>query len=533
MNARNFLIALCIVAAASVAAGPFASAFSIGEAQAQIQELMAKIKLVQSTQTQSSTIAAESAIISPRICSSGFMRSLFIGARGDEVKSLQEFLISEGILNANATGYFGTATRAALGEWQSRNNIVVSANPGLGWGTFGPRTRAALKDWCSSPKMQFQASPQQGSAPLTVVFSTWLSDFRPSSQTYTIDYGDGTSERAAGCFAPADGCQSPGQNTHTYATDGTYVAKLIYTNDICGGTPGCMAPIEMRTVASVRIQVGIIATACTKEYKPVCALKQVQCIRAPCNPIQQTYGNLCEMQADNATYLHDGACTDTSVNPADDPQCTSWYDGCNTCGRNTPGGSPAVCTNRACRDVDMGRPYCTSYFNSSSNRPPVVSGISGPVSLAVNEQGTWTVSASDPENEQLSYSITWGDEWAVMNSSARFPASESIVQKTTFTHSYAQPGSYTVSVTVRDGAGNEARASATVQVSQTACTGEYAPVCGRPAGCANSCPPGMYCTLMCRMYDPVTYPNRCALNNANAQFLHGGTCTGAETPMGV
>jgi hypothetical protein len=54
---------------------------------------------------------------------------------------------------------------------------------------------------------------------------------------------------------------------------------------------------------------------------------------------------------------------------------------------------------------------------------------------------------------------------------------------------------------------------------------EYAPVCGRPSGCVNNCPPGMYCAMMCQMHEPVTYGNRCQLNAANAEFLYAGACT--------
>lgn len=34
--------------------------------------------------------------------------------------------------------------------------------------------------------------------------------------------------------------------------------------------------------------------ACIALYKPVCATVDVQCFRAPCPPIQQTFGNSCE-----------------------------------------------------------------------------------------------------------------------------------------------------------------------------------------------------------------------------------------------
>lgn len=37
--------------------------------------------------------------------------------------------------------------------------------------------------------------------------------------------------------------------------------------------------------------------ACTMQYDPVCAEVQVQCIQAPCPPIQETFGNACMMNA--------------------------------------------------------------------------------------------------------------------------------------------------------------------------------------------------------------------------------------------
>lgn len=47
---------------------------------------------------------------------------------------------------------------------------------------------------------------------------------------------------------------------------------------------------------------------CTMEYNPVCGEKQVQCIKAPCDPIKQTYSNKCELNKDKAKYLYSGTC---------------------------------------------------------------------------------------------------------------------------------------------------------------------------------------------------------------------------------
>lgn len=50
-------------------------------------------------------------------------------------------------------------------------------------------------------------------------------------------------------------------------------------------------------------------TVCTMEYAPVCAKVNVQCIKAPCESIEQTFGNRCMMEANKlATFLYEGEC---------------------------------------------------------------------------------------------------------------------------------------------------------------------------------------------------------------------------------
>ncbi|MDP3793629.1 MAG: peptidoglycan-binding domain-containing protein [Candidatus Uhrbacteria bacterium] len=69
--------------------------------------------------------------------------NLYEGNRGDNVKILQQFLISQNkgpaarvLARVGATGYFGPLTRAALAEFQAK----VGIKPALG--NFGPITRA-------------------------------------------------------------------------------------------------------------------------------------------------------------------------------------------------------------------------------------------------------------------------------------------------------------------------------------------------------------------------------------------------------
>lgn len=47
---------------------------------------------------------------------------------------------------------------------------------------------------------------------------------------------------------------------------------------------------------------------CTMEYAPVCAEVQIQCIKAPCYPIQQTFWNACSAWRNKVLYT--GECDD-------------------------------------------------------------------------------------------------------------------------------------------------------------------------------------------------------------------------------
>lgn len=47
---------------------------------------------------------------------------------------------------------------------------------------------------------------------------------------------------------------------------------------------------------------------CTMEYDPVCVSQQVQCVMAPCPPIEKTFGNACEARAAGFLKFRKGAC---------------------------------------------------------------------------------------------------------------------------------------------------------------------------------------------------------------------------------
>lgn len=53
---------------------------------------------------------------------------------------------------------------------------------------------------------------------------------------------------------------------------------------------------------------------CTKEYSPVCWKVKIQCIKAPCEPITQTFSNKCELSKNSlATFLYEGECKNNTT----------------------------------------------------------------------------------------------------------------------------------------------------------------------------------------------------------------------------
>ncbi len=56
---------------------------------------------------------------------------------------------------------------------------------------------------------------------------------------------------------------------------------------------------------------------CTKSYVPVCGLVQIECIKAPCNPIFETFTNKCELnKIKSAKLAYKGECKEKILGPS-------------------------------------------------------------------------------------------------------------------------------------------------------------------------------------------------------------------------
>lgn len=100
-----------------------------------------------------------------------------------------------------------------------------------------------------------------------------------------------------------------------------------------------------------------------------------------------------------------------------------------------------------------------------ASQPPVITEVSGPTNLKINEKGTWTVRAQDPDDESLTFSVLWGD-------GGKSPASISSQtdngdwQAVFENHSYPLKYDYQVTFTATDSRGLTAQKVITVKVSQ-------------------------------------------------------------------
>jgi len=128
------------------------------------------------------------------------------------------------------------------------------------------------------------------------------------------------------------------------------------------------------------------------------------------------------------------------------------------------------------------------------NRPPTAPQLSGPTLGKPSATLTYTFSSTDPENQEIAYTVAWGDtsagEWSLTSASG---------QQVTRTHAYADSGAYHVKVKARDAQLAESEWSDSIVVS----IGFRPPnQPGKPSGPA-SCSVGVAYTFTAKTTHPL------------------------------
>lgn len=94
----------------------------------------------------------------------------------------------------------------------------------------------------------------------------------------------------------------------------------------------------------------------------------------------------------------------------------------------------------------------------TTNEPPVI-GV-----LTTNQEGNWTVSATDPNNDDLSWSVDWGGGRSIQTCKVN-PSSNQLDWSYNISHSWGSAGSHTFTVYVGDCRGGTANKTFTVTES--------------------------------------------------------------------
>ena len=113
----------------------------------------------------------------------------------------------------------------------------------------------------------------------------------------------------------------------------------------------------------------------------------------------------------------------------------------------------------------VGSAFAASMTNSTTvaaNRAPVITSVGGPTSLSAGTEGTWSVSAYDPDGNYLSYAVGWGD-----NLDQRQAGQSASTSTATFQHTYSTAGTYTITFTVTDSNGAQTQSTITTTVTGT------------------------------------------------------------------
>jgi hypothetical protein len=102
---------------------------------------------------------------------------------------------------------------------------------------------------------------------------------------------------------------------------------------------------------------------------------------------------------------------------------------------------------------------------------PVISNVSGPSTLAAGAVGTWSITTSNPYGAYLTVAVEWGDTQNLYAQNAAQQIAGSGSQTATFTHVYAQQGTYTIQFKVTNQNGQSTISTQSVVVTGTSGTG--------------------------------------------------------------
>lgn len=362
------------------------------------------------------------------------------GMESLEVKKLQTFLRSRDYQDVEVNGRFGTVTAAALRSFQAGQRLTVT-------GVLGPTTAAEItRLTCGGGT----GGPGVSSCPV----------YTPPSCTYGVLVDQGFDQY--GCPKPKS-CKPTSTGLGISYIDGTGVIQK--------GVEGRWTVVPTRTIPTLRYWVNW-------NYKPAVTSYDLMGRPRTYMTDEQLLSRLASGNTSGLSGWSKATSTNTFLHLYKDNGMKNavfvMFD-LNNAYRCT--GTYTYSTNRCTGFADMqfktinvlktyDDPYATATpLPSESPSPtptvtpipdsanPVISSVSGPASLAKGNQGSWVVTATDPNGRNLSYKAVWerGKTTGYQSSG-------------TLRHSYDTAGNRVISVYVKNNDGKEVSTTTSVNI---------------------------------------------------------------------
>jgi len=414
--------------------------------------------------------------------------NLRIGDRGERVRILHQMLVQAGY-GPFAHDEFDEATAAAVVGFQEqyRSEILVPNGLARGTGFVGVSTRAklhALFGCVTVPPDTSAISLRVISAPSSLKIDElgiWKLEARPPGNadfSISVAWGD---EVAMPTSAPAfseteKGVLNTASFPHRYATAGNYLITFRLTSS--NQTRIITHRVRVEADDDDEDQITVISpnggeTWRVGETRRISwrATEEGQVTlwmqKGSSCPVSRSDGIVCTMPVPAPLQI-------ARLNSHEGVNSYNWrirtqY---GTSERETIGQYNLTSGEYWMRICSTGNAHCdlsddtfTLTVLPSANRGPVIQRVSGPSSLAIDATGTWSILAYDPDGDNLSYTIRWGDETSA-DTAVSAASSISLIanQQTTFTHRYAATGTYIVIITANDPSGASAQTSLSVMV---------------------------------------------------------------------
>ncbi|MDO8552807.1 MAG: IPT/TIG domain-containing protein [bacterium] len=422
-------------------------------------------------------------------------RDLTVGSRSSDVTSLQNFLLTQNYPGSGAwmvTGYFGSATRQAVLNFQSQRGLA-------GTGIADAQTRAAISVSTCSGNYGSYVYNSAYYAPVPTVAPTYtypnttnvlinlLSVTSGPVGTSVTIYGNGFDAAYNNVYfgnTPVSG------NIASNGSSLTFTVPTSFTSNCTGY--GCT--IYNRYTNPGVYQIYVTNTRGTSNSLPftVTAGGVAGCPwyinfgncgswnggaywNANVNSLYPTSGGVGTSvtvfgsgfsQRGNSVHFGPGVITNLTSSDGTSLSFTvpSQFTGYGSQSMAVGTYNVSVTNDRGSTSNSL--PFTVTSIEQNT-LPPTITSVNGPTRIAAGAAGVWSITLSSYGASNITTSVRWGDEgtYGIPVAATSQTVTSATSQTLTFTHTYQTGGVYMAVFTVTDNAGRQNTASATVIVT--------------------------------------------------------------------